>query len=146
MNEALPKNSVKAIAEALERRETFSLECVDLYETAYDLTDEAYYAYLREQNDKIRSEILAASQTPRRSQFWRKYSIACTVASKVSLKRVGEDDARNGGAGKTANFIADKIPQLIAEGYLVSATGRDGSRMIRTINKTEQRQRKLKIA
>ena len=141
------KREVRALAEALEKHDSFSLELVDLYQTAYDMTDEDYYAYLRRQTERIRAEILAESQTARRSLFYRDYSIACTVASKVKLRRVGEDDGEySGGAGKTANFVVGLIPQLINEGYLVSITDRDGSRMIRTINKTEQRQRKLKVA
>ena len=65
----------------------------------------------------------------------------------MKLRRVGEEDGRySGGAGKTANFIAAMILQLIDEGYLVAVTAADGSRMIRAINKTEQRQRGLKIA
>ena len=141
------KREVKALAEALVKHTTFSLEWVDLYQTAYDMTDDSYYAYLRGQTERIRAEILAESQTARRSLFYRDYSIACTVASKVKLRRVGEDDGEySGGAGKTANFVVGLIPQLINEGYLVSITDRDGSRMIRTINKTEQRQRKLKVA
>ena len=141
------KREVKALAEALEQHDSFSLEWVDLYETAYDLPDDAYYEYLRGQTDKIRSEILAASRTARRTLFYRDYSIACAVAQKVKLRRVGEEDGRySGGAGKTANFIAAMIPQLIDEGYLVAVTAADGSRMIRAINKTEQRQRGLKIA
>ena len=138
---------MKALAEALEQHDSFSLEWVDLYETAYDLPDDAYYEYLRGQTDKIRSEILAASRTARRTLFYRDYSIACAVAQKVKLRRVGEEDGRySGGAGKTANFIAAMIPQLIDEGYLVAVTAADGSRMIRAINKAEQKQRGLKIA
>ena len=141
------KREVKPVAEALAQHESFHLEWVDLYKTVYDMTDEAYFAYLRGQNEKIRAEILSESQTTRRYCFFRGYDVACAVASKVKLIRVGEEDGRySRGAGKTANYVVSLIPGLVKEGYLVSAVAKDGSRMIRTINKTEQRQRKLKIA
>lgn len=142
----LPKNEVGAVARALERNETFSLRWVDIYETVYDMPDEAYLAYLKSKSETIRAEILAASRTARRNQFRRDYEVACHVAFIVGFKRAGETDLSSGGAGKTANFITEMILQLIAEGYLVTSKARDGSRLIRTINKTEQRQRKLKIA
>lgn len=142
----LPKNEIGVVARALERNQTFSLQWVDVYETVYDMTDAAYLAYLKTRSETIRAEILAAGQTNRRYLFFRDYDIACRVALRVGLKRVGERDLSDGGAGKTANFIVGMIPQLIAEGYLVASSDGDGSRLIRTINKTEQRQRKLKIA
>ena len=141
------KRDVKTLAEALENHETFHLEWVDLYQTVYDMTDEEYLVYLHSQDEKIRTEILSASKTARRYSFFREYDVACAVASKVKLMRVGEEDGRySSGAGKTANYIVSLIPELVKEGYLVSAVARDGSRLIRAINKTEQRQRKLKIA
>lgn len=142
----LLKNDVAAIAEALTGAETFALQWVDLYETIYDMTDEAYIAYLNGQQERIRAEILKSSVTTRRSKFYRDYDIACHVASVVRLRRIGEDDGRHGGAGKTANYIIGVIEQLIAEGYLATATSRNGSRLIRTINKTEQKQKKLYVA
>lgn len=141
------KREVKSVAEALVNHETFHLEWVDLYQTVFDMTDEEYLTYLHSQDEKIRTEILSASKTARRYSFFREYDIACAVASKVKLMRVGEEDGRyTRGAGKTANYIVSLIPELVKEGYLVSAVARDGSRLIRAINKTEQRQRKLKIA
>ena len=140
------KAEVVGIAEALTDAETFSLRWVDLYETIYDMTDEAYYAYLDAQTERIRSEVLKASATTRRSKFYRDYDVACHVASIVRLRRIGEEDGRHGGAGKTANYIVGVIERLIAEGYLATETSRNGSRLIRTINKTEQKQKKLYVA
>ena len=140
------KNEVAAIAEALTGAKTFSLRWVDLYETVYDMTDEAYIAYLDGQRERIRTEILKSSVTTRRSKFYRDYDVACHVAAIVRLRRIGEDDGRHGGAGKTANYIIGVIEQLIAEGYLATATSRNGSRLIRTINKAEQKQKKLYVS
>ena len=142
----VPKAEVVGIAEALAGAEAFSLRWVDLYKTVYDMTDEAYYAYLDGQTERIRAEVLKACVTTRRSKFYRDYDIACHVAAIVRLRRIGEDDGRYGGAGKTANYVIGVIEKLIAEGYLATATSRNGSRLIRTINKTEQKQKKLYVA
>ena len=140
------KNEVRIIAEALANAETFSLQWVDLYETVYDMSDEAYTAYLDSQEERIRAEVLKTAITTRRTKFIRDYDAACHVATIVRLRRVGEDDGRYGGAGKTANHIIGVIEKLIGEGWLVTATSKNGSRMIRTINKTEQKQRKQLVA
>jgi len=140
------KSEVVSIAEALTAAESFSLQWVDLYETIYDMTDEEYYAYLDGQAERIRAEVLKASTTTRRAKFYRDYDIACHVASVVRLRRIGENDGRYGGAGKTANYVIGVIEKLITEGYLTTATSRNGSRLIRTINKTEQKQKKLFVA
>lgn len=140
------KSEVVAVAEALSNAETFSLITVDLYETVYDMTDEAYFAYLDSQEERIRAEILKAAVTTRRTKFHRDYDVACHVAGIVRLRRIGEDDGRYGGAGKTANHILGIIDKLIGEGYLAAARSRSGSRLIRTINKTEQKKKKLYAA
>lgn len=140
------KSEVVAVAEALSHAETFSLITVDLYETVYDMTDEAYFAYLGSQEERIRAEIFKAAVTTRRTKFHRDYDVACHVAGIVRLRRIGEDDGRYGGAGKTANHILGIIDKLIGEGYLAAARSRSGSRLIRTINKTEQKKKKLYAA
>ena len=139
---AVRKTEVKAIAEALRRHRTFALEYVDLYETLYDMTDEAYYAYLDTQIERIRAEILKSSVTTRRNKYYRDYDIANHVAAKVRLNRVGEDDGKHIGAGKTAQHIMVVIEQLIVVGRLVTEKSRNGSRLIRALNKTEERMSK----
>lgn len=140
------KSEVVGIAEALSCAESFVLQHVDLYDTVYDMTVEAYTAYLNGREEQIRGEVLKASKTTRRTRYFRDYDIACHVAGIVRLRRIGEDDGRYGGAGKTANHIVGVIDKLIAEGYLATATSRNGSRLIRTINRTEQKQKKLYVA
>lgn len=142
----MPKNEVVDIAETLNRAESFTLQWVDLYETVYDMTDAEYIGYLDGQEERIRTEVLKASVTTRRSRFYRDYDIARHVAGIVRLSRIGEDDGRYGGVGKTANHVVGVIDKLIAEGYLATVTSRNGSRMIRTINREEQKQKKLYVA
>ena len=140
------KHDVNHLVNALVGHETFSLCWVDLYETVYDMTDETYLSYLDGQMEQIRTEVLNASVTTRRSKFYRDYDVACHVASIVRLRRIGEDDGVHGGGGKTANYIVGVIDNLIADGYLAAAESKNHSRLIRTINKTEQKQKKLYVA
>lgn len=140
------KREAVGIAEALSRAKEFSLRWVDLYDTVYDMTDEAYIAYLAGQEERIRAEVLKASVTTRRTTFYRDYDVACHVAGIVRLRRIGEDDGRSGGAGKTANHILGVIDKLIAEGFLKTATSRNGNRLIRTLNKTEQKKEKRYVS
>ena len=138
------KSEVKTIAEALRQHETFSLLRVDLYETICDITDEAYYAYLDTQTDRIREEILKSSVTTRRNKFYHDYDVANHVAGKVRLNRIGDDDGKHFGTGKTARYILGVIDRLVEQGELASAQSRNGSRMIRALNKTERRAGKSK--
>lgn len=140
------KSEVVGVAEALDCAESFSLQWVDLYETVYDMTDAEYTGYLDSQEERIRSEVLKASVTTRRSRFYRDYDVACHVASIVRLHRIGDDDGRYGGAGKTANHIVGVIDELVSEGYLKTAVSGNGNRLIRAINKTEQKEKKLYVA
>lgn len=140
------KAEVVSIAESLAGAEAFSLQWVDLYETAYDMTDTEYFAYLDGQEKRIRAEVLKVSKTTRRTRFYRDHDIACHVAGIVRLRRVGEDDGRYGGAGKTANHIVGVIDKLIDEGLLATAVSRNGSRLIRAVSRTEQKEKKQDVA
>ena len=64
----------------------------------------------------------------------------------MRLHRIGDDDGRYGGAGKTANHIVGVIDELVSEGYLKTAVSGNGNRLIRAINKTEQKEKKLYVA
>ena len=46
-------------------------------------------------------------------------------------------------ADLTDRYVADVMDELAEQGYMVKTTGRGGTALIRTINKTEQKQRKL---
>ena len=52
------KNDIKEIAEALEKRESFYLRYVDLYETVYDITDQEYEEILTRKDEEIMTAIL----------------------------------------------------------------------------------------
>ena len=133
------KNEVKQIAEALEKRNTFYLRWVDLYETVYDMTDEEYEISLSRKDEEIRKAILESCKTTRTSKFYYTSDVIRNLSNKYGLKQIGKEKY----SGIAIKHITKVVCELIAEGYLVSA--RDNE-LIRTINKTEQKQRKLFVA
>lgn len=139
------KNDVKTIAEALQENPTFMLRWVDLYDTSYDVTDEVFEAMLSERDKEIRKYILDNCQTKRRNRYKIASEIAWGTVGKYRICRAGDDDGRNYGQGKTWQHIWKIIHSLIEEGYLVRVVDADTA-YIRTINKTEQREKKLYIA
>ena len=136
------KNEVKKIAEALEKRNTFYLRWVDLYETVYDMTDLEYAEILSQKNEDIKKSLLECSKTTRTSKYYYAFDVARGLANKFRLARIGDNDGRNYGTGQTINYILSIVQCLIDEGYLVSAVKNDNL-LIRTINRTEQKKRKL---
>lgn len=139
------KNEVKHIAEALEKRNTFYLRWVDLYETVYDMTDQEYEEILSAKDEEIKKSLLENSKTTRTSKYYYAFDVARSLANKFRLSRLGDNDGRNYGTGQTIKHILGVVQCLIDEGYLVSAV-KNGILLIRTINKTEQKKRKLFVA
>lgn len=139
------KNEIKQIAEALEKHNTFYLRWVDLYETVYDMTDQEYEEILSAKDEDIKKSLLENCRTTRISKYYYAFDVARGLANKFRLSRIGDNDGKNYGTGQTINHILSVAQCLIDEGYLVSAVKND-ILLIRTINKTEQKQRKLFIA
>lgn len=130
------KNEVKQIAEALEKRNTFYLRWVDLYETVYDMTSEEYENALSQKDEEIKKAILEKCKTTRTSKFYYACDVIRGFSDRFGIKQIGKEKC----SGIVILHIRKIIETLIAEGYLVAA--RDNE-LIRTINKTEQKQRKL---
>lgn len=139
------KNEVKQIAEALEKRNTFYLRWVDLYEAVYDMTDQEYEEILSAKDEDIKKSLLENSKTTRASKYYYAFDVARSLANKFRLSRIGDNNGRNYGTRQTIKHILKVVQSLIEEGYLVSAVKND-ILLIRTINKTEQKQRKLFVA
>lgn len=133
------KNEIKQIAEALERRNTFYLRWVDLYETVYDMTYEEYESALSQRDGEIKKAILENCKTTRTSKFYYACDVIRGFSDRFGIKQIGKEKC----SGIVILHIRKIIEKLIAEGYLAAA--RDNE-LIRTINKTEQKQRKLFVA
>ncbi len=136
------KNDIKAIAKALENNSTFVLRWVDLYETVFDMTDEEYEMILSKKDEEIRNTVLEVCKTTRSNKFCYANDVVRVLSEKFRVRRIGEEDGRTYGIGQSGRHIAGIIHMLENMGYLVSA--RKGE-LIRTINKTEQKKKKLYI-
>lgn len=137
------KSEVKQIAEVIEKRNSFQLLQVDLYETVYDMSDKAYECILTSQDENITKEILQQCKTTRRNKFMPVREVANVIADKFRLKRIGKEntivDFDN---DQTGRHIICLMQSLIEKGYLVSKTY-NNRLYVRTINKEEQRKKKL---
>lgn len=139
------KNDVKRIAEAIDNMEFSSIRWVDLYETVYVISDSEYEKYLNGKRDEIRKELFVKSATPRITKYYNAYDIARSLAEKFRLNRLGLNDGKNYGGGQTIDYILNVANEMIEEGYL-KFFERDGEKYIRSLNKTEQKQMKIKFA
>lgn len=141
------KNDVRHIAEALNSAEVFSVRWVDIYETVYNMTDEAYRKYLDDHEAQTRELILNRSKTNRRDLFKSYTDIASSAAAQIRLPRLNSEDGKHVPcSGKTYLYTCELISTMLREGYLVEATSRNGMRLIRTINRAEQKERGLNVA
>jgi len=133
------KNEVKQIAEALEKNNTFYLRWVDLYETVYDITDTEYEEILSSKDEQIKNAILENCKTTRTNKYCYSNDIIRLISNKFGIKRIGKEKC----SGIIMPYIWRIIESLIEEGYLVAPRNKE---LVRTINKTEQKQRKLFVA
>lgn len=138
------KKEVRQLAEAFENNQTFYLRWVDIYDTVFDITDEEYNTYLETKKEEIINLVLKSSVTKRTNKYFYIYNVAKFVADKIRLIRIGDNDGRNYGVGYTAKYIIEVIDRLVKDGYLIKAE-QNNNVYIRTINKTEQKQKKLYI-
>lgn len=138
------KNEVKSIAEALRQNKYFSMRWVDLYDDVYDITDNEYIEYLNTKKEEIKRLLLKSCKTTRTHLFVDCGVVAFNLADRVRLHRINDKDGYYAQRGFTANYINSVADELIEQGYLVLAKRTD-VKLIRTINKTEQKKLKLFI-
>ena len=139
------KNDVKRIAEAISKMELSSICWVDLYETVYVISDNEYEEYLNGKRDEIRKELFVESATPRITKYYNAFDVARSLADKFRLNRLGINGGKNYGSGQTIDYILNVADEMIEEGLLKSFE-QNGEKYIRSLNKTEQKQMKVKFA
>ena len=139
------KNDVKRIAEAISKMELSSIWSVDLYETVYVISDNEYEEYLNGRRDEIRKVLFEESATTRTTKYYNIFDVARSLADKFRLNRLGINDGKNYGSGQTIDYILNVADEMIEEGLLKSFE-QNGEKYIRSLNKTEQKQMKVKFA
>lgn len=139
------KNDVKRIAEAIDSMKLSSIRWVDLYETVYVISDDEYEEYLNGKRKEIRKELFAKAATTRTTKYYNAFDVAGSLAGKFRLNRLGINDGKNYGTGQTIDYILEVADDMIDEGYL-KFFEQNGEKYIRSLNKTEQKQMKIKFA
>ena len=139
------KNDIKIIAENLCNRITFDLKWVDLYKTVYDLTDQEYETYLCKKDEKMRKTLFQLCATSRRNRYYPASAIARELSKMFQIDRIGKTLDSAVGSGPVIDHIMKIIDAMILDGYLIQADNA-GEKMIRSLNKTEQKQTGKKIS
>ncbi len=103
------------------------------------MTDAEYEKILSSKDKEIKNAILENCKTARTNKYCYSSGIIRYLSDKFGIKRIGKEKC----SGIIIPYIWKLMELLIEEGYLVAA--RDNE-LVRTINKTEQKQRKLFIA
>ena len=140
----LKKNQIKAVAEALVagRGSVFWLRDVKIFETRCELTSAEFEERLVKLKPDIRKYILNGARTTRMTKFVAADTAAAEAAHHFQIPRVGGTTFSDW--DKEMTFIRRTvIPELIEEGYLVTGDSPNYNLLIRTINKTEQKRKKL---
>lgn len=137
------KNNIKEIAEALQKHPMFYLRWVDLYDTVYDISDSEYEEYLNEKSEEIRKDLFTNYGTTRKTKLYYVFDVCRGLSEKYRLRRIGLNDGRNYGSGQTIEHIGKIIDEMIAEGLLIGAED-NGNKLVRSLNKTEQKKNKNK--
>lgn len=136
------KSEIKSVAEVIERAKTFSLRWVELYDTVYDITDNEYEEYLKGRDKEIRKSLFETCATTRKSKYFYAFDICRSLANQFRLRRIGVNDGRNFGSGQTIEHIMKVIDDMAIE-KLLFVREKDGNKLVRTPNKTEQKQLKI---
>lgn len=139
------KNDIKAIAEALQKHNTFYLRWVDLYDTVYDISDNEYEEYLNGKDVEIRKALFENCGTTRTNKFYYAFDVCRNLANRFRLRRIGLNDGRNSGTGQTVKHIQKIMDDMIIEGLLIGME-KNGNKLVRTPNKTEQKRLKINVA
>lgn len=138
------KNDVKPIAEAIAKyAKTYNLRWVDVYETYYSMSEEAYETYLNGKKDHIRRKVFEAFQTKRRTQFKWAAGGCFDLGKEIRLCRVEQPNCNALGSSFEEKYLLNLVDEMIEEGYLIAQLNGD-SLSVRSLNKTEMK--KLNLA
>lgn len=132
----IKKNDIKGIAEALRQHESFSLECVDLYKTLYDISDDAYLEYMKSRRKDIEDYIFESAKTHRRTHFQPVYNICSVAYNKIKIQRVSDNGYNI--PKQEFEYIQSVVADMTKAGWLVSVKQGD-TEYVRSINKSEQK-------
>ena len=124
------KNSVFAIAKALNEAESFSVRWVDIYEDVFIMSAEEYRAALLDQENEIKADILRAFQTKRSNLYipcQNLYDPACQkLMSKYHIHRLSKSNTNSCMDGVFSQVFFEFLDQLVSFGLLIEAETKSG--------------------
>lgn len=139
------KNDVKRIAKAIDSMKLSSIRWVDIHETVYDISDSEYEEYLNSKRNEIRKMIFDKAATPRTNKYYLAFDIANDIAGNTRINILRLQDGADYMSGKAITYIMKVVKEMIDEGLLKSFE-QDNTLYIRSLNKTEQKKLKMRIA
>lgn len=83
--------------------------------------------------------------TTRTTKYYSAFDVCRNLAGTFRLNRLGLNDGRNYGSGQTIDHIMRIIDEMANTGLLVITKGKDDLKLVRSINKTEQKRLKLAL-
>lgn len=130
------ETEIPEVEAQLAQATVFQCYHIDLYDTYFDMTDDAYLAHLKTQREEIISFILERYKTKRRNLYITSID-ASDIAQKFTVLRICDKDGRR---NKANGFISELMEQLVQEGRLVTAQTKHGVG-IRTATGADAKQR-----
>lgn len=118
---------VKAIAEALNGCKTCSCRWVDLYEEAFDMTEETFLARLDAQKQAIKADLAAMYETKRKNLLIVPSGFSgpeYTLSKKYHITRTKYPDHDD---GPCYSFIVKVRDEMVSEGLLAKGETRYGT-------------------
>lgn len=130
------EESISEIKEALELAETFRLDHVKTWATAFNITSNEYINLLKENEQSLRNQVLDLFETRNRNLF--KYKDLSKV--KVVVESINKDHEH-----LHTNFVEALFILLLKEGWIVTSKNENGT-IYRTLNKSETKEKLKKNA
>lgn len=115
------------------------------YGNEYVISDEEYEKYLSDRDEEIKKALFDSCHTTRTTKYYSAFDVCRNLAGRFRLNRLGLNDGRNYGSGQTIDHIMKIIDEMANTGLLVITKGKDDLKLVRSINKTEQKHLKLAL-
>ena len=137
------KSDVKIIAEILENNNLFTIRWVDIYKNCFDITKEEQKQQLKTKKSEIRKMIFQSCKTPRRNKFCYATDILSKIGNKFELEKLGGHFRSYYCYPETLEYMIEIAEELAGNGY-IELWNNEGNLYIRSLNKTELKNLKLK--
>lgn len=129
----IDEEEVPHIEALIATARSFHCRATDRYEEFFDMSDDAYLAYLESKRTEITAAILERCRTKRRNLYFPSDAVT-EVADRFSVNRLCDQEGRH---NKANLFVGDLVDELIRQNKLVTAQ-KNGKVFIRTAMKADK--------